>query len=147
MNIMIYTKLTRLAMRIAYDAHKDQVDLSGVPYVFHPFHIAEQMEDERTTVIALLHDVVEDSKYTFEDLEIFGFDDDILKPLRLLTRIPGEPYEKYIKRLCSDPAAVKVKLADLEHNLDDSRCEKQDEHILRLRERYEKAREYIKKGL
>lgn len=141
---MIYTKLTRLAMRIAYDAHKDQVDLSGVPYVFHPFHIAEQMEDEITTVIALLHDVVEDSKYTFEDLEIFGFGEDITKPLRLLTRIPGEPYEEYIKRLSVDPAAVKVKLADLEHNLDKTRCEKQDEHILRLRERYIRARQLLR---
>lgn len=131
-------------MRIAYDAHKDQVDLSGVPYVFHPFHIAEQMEDEITTVIALLHDVVEDSKYTFEDLEIFGFGEDITKPLRLLTRIPGEPYEEYIKKLSVDPAAVKVKLADLEHNLDETRCEKQDEHILRLRERYIRARQLLR---
>ena len=131
-------------MRIAYDAHKDQVDLSGVPYVFHPLHIAEQMEDEITTVIALLHDVVEDSKYTFEDLEIFGFGEDITKPRRLLTRIPGEPYEEYIKRLSVDPAAVKVKLADLEHNLDETRCEKQDEHILRLRERYIHARQLLR---
>lgn len=141
---MIYTKLTKLAMRIAYDAHKDQVDLSGVPYIFHPFHIAEQMEDEKTTIIALLHDVVEDSKYTFEDLEIFGFDDTITGPLKLLTRTAGEPYADYIKKLSANKAAVKVKLADLEHNLDKTRCEKPDDHILRLWERYEKAREYLK---
>lgn len=140
---MIYTKLTNLAMRIAYDAHKDQVDLAGVPYVFHPFHIAERMDDERTTIIALLHDVVEDSKYTFEDLAIFGFDETITGPLRSLTRASGEPYEDYIKRLSKDPTAVKVKLADLEHNLDPTRCAKQDEHLLRLRARYEKAKKFL----
>lgn len=140
---MLYTKLTRLAMRIAYDAHKDQSDLGGVPYVFHPFHIAEQMEDERTTVIALLHDVVEDSKYTFEDLAIFGFGSDIIEPLRLLTRDKSMPYEDYIKRLASDPAAARVKLADIEHNLDETRCPETTEHILALRRRYINAKSIL----
>ena len=66
---MIYTPLTRKAMRIAYEAHHGQFDETGVPYVFHPFHVAEQMTDEITTCMALLHDVVEDTDVTFEDLE------------------------------------------------------------------------------
>ena len=66
---MIYTPLTIKAARIAYEAHHGQFDLCGMPYVFHPYHVAEQMTDEYTTCVALLHDVVEDTDVTFEDLE------------------------------------------------------------------------------
>ena len=66
---MIYTDETKKAMRIAYDSHKDQVDISGIPYIFHPIHLAEQMTDEVATCVALLHDVVEDTPMTFEELE------------------------------------------------------------------------------
>ena len=82
---MIYTKRTRRAMQIAYEAHQNQCDKSGVPYIFHPIHLAEQMPDEVTTCVALLHDVVEDSNYTFEDLAAEGFGDEILSALKLLT--------------------------------------------------------------
>ena len=61
---MIYTELTKKAMKLAFTAHKDQVDKSGIPYVFHPIHLAEQMESEETAIVALLHDVVEDTEYT-----------------------------------------------------------------------------------
>ena len=66
---MIYTKKTKRALQICFDAHKDQVDKSQIPYVFHPFHLADQMQTEAETVVALLHDVVEDSDYTFADLK------------------------------------------------------------------------------
>ena len=65
---MIYTELTCRAMNIAYDAHHGQKDVNGVPYIFHPYHIAEQMPDETTTCVALLHDVVEDTDITMEEL-------------------------------------------------------------------------------
>ena len=65
---MIYTDQTKKAIKLMFEAHKDQTDKSGLPYVFHPFHLAEQMKDEATTVTALLHDVVEDTDYTV-DLE------------------------------------------------------------------------------
>ena len=65
---MIYTPLTNRAMQIAYQAHHGQVDKSGLPYIFHPYHLAEQMEDEYTTCIALLHDVMEDTDVTREEL-------------------------------------------------------------------------------
>ena len=70
---MIYTDLTKKALKLCFAAHKEQQDKSGLPYVFHPFHLAEQMEDELTTVTALLHDVVEDSPYTLTDLREMGF--------------------------------------------------------------------------
>ena len=66
---MIYTALTKKAMKVAYEAHHGQTDRSGVPYIFHPFHVAEQMDDELSVCAALLHDGVEDTEITFEDLE------------------------------------------------------------------------------
>lgn len=57
---MIYTDKTKKAMKLCFEAHKDQLDKSGMPYVFHPFHVAEQMSDEVTTIVALLYDVVEE---------------------------------------------------------------------------------------
>ena len=70
---MIYTGLTKKALKLCFEAHKEQVDKSGMPYVFHPFHLAEQMTDEATTVVALLHDVVEDTDITFEELKKQGY--------------------------------------------------------------------------
>ena len=70
---MIYTEQTKKAMKLCFEAHKEQVDKCGMPYVFHPYHLAEQMTDEDTVVAALLHDVVEDTEYTLEDLKEIGF--------------------------------------------------------------------------
>ena len=71
---MIYTKKTKKALGLCFEAHKEQLDKSGLPYVFHPFHLAEQMQTEETVVVALLHDVMEDTSYTAEDLKSEGFD-------------------------------------------------------------------------
>ncbi|MDE5833913.1 MAG: HD domain-containing protein, partial [Ruminococcus sp.] len=81
---MIYTEMTNKAMRIAYEAHHGQYDVNGVPYIFHPYHIAEQMTDEITTCVALLHDVIEDTEVTFEQLEQ-EFPEEVITALRLLT--------------------------------------------------------------
>ena len=74
---MIYTPITKKAIKLCFEAHKEQVDKSGMPYVFHPFHLAEQMQTEETTVVALLHDLVEDTDYTIEDLVSMGFSKNI----------------------------------------------------------------------
>ena len=122
---MIYTEKTRKALHICFCAHKDQMDKSGVPYVFHPFHVAERMKDEDSTVAALLHDVVEDTDYTFEQLEAEGFGENVMEALRLLTHKGGilteEDYLQYILKLKQNPIARAVKIADLEHNSDLSR--------------------------
>ena len=118
---MIYTELTKRAMNIAYQAHHGQLDKGGMPYVFHPLHLAEQMDDEVSTVAALLHDVVEDTEWTFEMLEAEGFPAESMAALRLLTHPEGEPYLDYVARLKDNPIAVKVKLADLRHNSDFTR--------------------------
>ncbi len=136
---MIYTNATRKALKLCFNAHKDQVDKDGIPYVFHPFHLAEQMEDEDTTVAALLHDVVEDTPYTFEDLEKMGFSENVMVALKLLTHDPAVPYMEYVARIRENPIAKAVKLADLRHNSDPTRPEVRDEKMLARKEKYAKA--------
>ena len=115
---MIYTAMTKKAMKICFEAHKEQKDKTGLPYVFHPFHLAEQMKDETTTIVALLHDVAEDTSITLEDLRKEGFSDDVMDALALLTHDPAVPYMDYIEMIKPNPVARAVKLADLSHNSD-----------------------------
>lgn len=133
---MIYTPETKRAMKLCFNAHKEQVDKSGLPYVFHPFHLAEQMTDEDTTVVALLHDVVEDSDYTFADLQELGFSESVLAALRLLTHDESVPYMDYVAAIKKNPVARAVKLADLRHNSDLSRMDEVTEKALARREKY-----------
>ena len=133
---MIYTPETKKAMKLCFAAHKAQKDKSGLPYVFHPFHLAEQMTDEETTVVALLHDVVEDSPYTFDDLKEMGFSEAVLSALRLLTHGDDTPYMDYVAAIKKNPIARAVKLADLRHNSDLSRMDEVTETILARREKY-----------
>ena len=100
---MLYTALTKKALRIAYNAHRGQEDEAGLPYIHHPLHLAEQMPDEASITVALLHDVVEKTMMTFADLERAGFPAAILEALRLLTREPAVPYQKYIAALKGPP--------------------------------------------
>lgn len=121
---LIYTPLTKKALKIAFDAHRNQLDKSGIPYVVHPLHLAEQMETEEEICTALLHDVVEDSPYTLQDMQAEGFPNAVLQALELLTRQPDVPYLDYVVRLWKNPIARKVKLADLAHNSDLARLDR-----------------------
>ena len=136
---MLYTPLTKKAMRLCFDAHKDQTDKSGMPYVFHPFHVAEQMTTEETVVVALLHDVVEDTDYTIADLQEMGFPYAVTDALALMTHTKGVPYMEYVAAIKGNPIATAVKLADLRHNSDLSRLDAVDEKALRRVEKYKKA--------
>ena len=132
---MIYTELTKKAMQIAFDAHKEQTDKTGLPYIFHPFHLAEQMDTEEEVCVALLHDVIEDTNMTFDDLRSYGFSDRIMDALSILTHDDGIPYSHYITTIkyCDNPLVKKVKLADLHHNNDETRL---DEISEKDRERF-----------
>lgn len=116
---MIYSNLTRKALRICFDAHKGQTDRSGVPYVFHPFHIAERMNDEMGVCTALLHEVVEDedNKITINNLKKNGFPEEVIQALELLNN-KNEDYDNYIKKIMGNPIARKVKIEDLKHDSD-----------------------------
>ena len=82
---MIYTDLTKKALKLSFQKHKDQVEKSGLPYIHHPIIVAEHMNDEETTIVALLHDVVEDTNTTFEEIESYGFSKDVMDALKLMT--------------------------------------------------------------
>ena len=137
---MIYTPLTKKALRISFDAHKNQVDKCGIPYVYHPFHLAEQMEDEESVCVALLHDVMEDAGITEEDLLKEGFSENIVSAIAMLTHDSRVPYPEYVEGLKFHPLSRIVKLADLRHNSDLSRI---DSVTLTDRDRAEKYRKAI----
>ena len=140
---MIYTPLTNKAMKIAYDAHHGQSDKSGIPYIFHPIHLAEQMTDEYTTCVALLHDVVEDTTVTLEDLAD-DFPREIIEAVALMTHKDDVPYLEYVAQIKANALAKTVKLADLRHNSDETRFENPDEAMLiHFREKYQKAFEIL----
>ena len=143
---MIYTPLTIKAMKVAYEAHEGQYDQSGVPYIFHPVHVAEQMEDELTTCVALLHDVLEDTKVTREELEQ-EFPQEVLEAVILLTHDSSVDYMDYVKRLCENTLARKVKIADIAHNTDETRLTGvalQPGQLEHWRKKYARAKEIIK---
>lgn len=140
---MIYTALTKKALSLCFEAHREQKDKSGLPYVFHPFHLAEQMDDEISTVCALLHDVVEDTEYTFDDLRKLGFPQEVADVLKLLTHSEDTPYMDYIEEISKNPTARKVKIADLKHNSDITRLEYVSEKDIQRVNKYKKALEIL----
>ena len=136
---MIYTEMTKKALKLCFTAHKDQTDKSGMPYVFHPFHLAEQMTDEDTTIVALLHDVIEDTPYTLDDLRAMGFNEQVLDALALMTHDKRIPYMDYVAKIKGNKIARTVKLADLKHNSDLSRLYNVDEKAMKRIEKYRQA--------
>ena len=143
---MIYTELTVKAMHIAYNAHSGQTDKNGMPYIFHPFHLAEQMHTESEICTALLHDAAEDTDITLEKLAE-DFPKEITDALKLLTHDKNIDYFDYVREIKTNPIARKVKLADLKHNSDLSRMTASgivpSEKDIRRREKYLKAIEIL----
>ena len=138
---MIYTPLTYKAMHIAYNAHHGQFDKGGVPYIFHPIHLAETMDDEISTCVALLHDTVEDTDVTLAQLAR-EFPREIVEAVDLLTHRDGVEYFDYVRAIRANPVAVKVKLADLAHNGDPKRICNQG-NAEKRREKYAKAKKIL----
>ena len=144
---MIYTPLTKRAAEIAYNAHMGQRDKAGMPYIFHPYHVAEQMKDEMTVCAALLHDVAEDTAVTLEELAK-EFPPQVIEALRLLTHDPKDEYMDYVAKIKGNPIARAVKIEDLKHNSDISRMSKDSplyERALSLRKKYAAALALLEK--
>lgn len=110
-----------IAFQLAKQAHKGQKDKAGTDYIYHPIHIAAQMETDIEKAVAYLHDVVEDTDITLCDLSNMGFPEQIVEAVDAITKRSGEPYDHYIKRVTENPVAKKVKIADMMHNSDISR--------------------------
>lgn len=143
---MVYTPLTNKALVYAYNAHHGQLDYNGIPFIFHPLHLAEQMDDEISCCAALLHDVVEDTDLTLEDLRK-DFPEAVVEVVALLTHDDSAEYNNsdyfdYIRKIKLHPIAKKVKLADIAHNSDQSRCTGAglpEEKLLFWQQKYQKA--------
>ncbi len=144
---MIYTPSTKRATLLALDAHRGQYDKGGLPYIMHPLHVAESMETEDECVVALLHDVLEDTEIIVSDLQEWGITERQIEALRLLCHDESVPYLEYIQKLMSDPIAVKVKIADLRHNSDLTRLTTITEEDRKRVELYKEALQLLQQEI
>ena len=140
---MIYTDNTKKAMKIMARQHKDQLDKSGLPYILHPWLVAEWQNDEVRTIVALLHDVVEDTDMTFEDIKKEGFSDEVIEALKLLTHDSKDDYDEYLKNIANNDIAIDVKLADLKHNSTISRLDNVEKKDIDRYNKYLRGIEYL----
>lgn len=136
---MLYTPLTKKALKISFEAHKDKYDKSGIAYVYHPYEVASNVRTESEVCVALLHDVVEDTTITFEYLIAEGFSSEIIDALRLMTHNDGTHYYDYIRKIKQNSIAKNVKLADLKHNSTISRLDKITEKDVERLKKYQYA--------
>ncbi|MBU4438002.1 MAG: GTP pyrophosphokinase [Acetobacterium sp.] len=127
------------AIEIAAIAHRGQIDKAGAPYILHPLRVMLTRDNELERICAVLHDVVEDSTITFEDLRKEGFSEIVLAVLDCLTKRDGENYEAFIGRILKNKTACRVKLADIEDNMDLSRIENPTEKDRERIEKYKNA--------
>ena len=141
--VMIYTELTKKAMQLAYNAHHGAYDKGGMPYFHHPLHLAEQMTTEEEAAAALLHDVIEDTDITAEELISHGIPLCVVEAVVLLTKPLDDNYFDYVRHVAENPIAKKVKLADLMHNSDISRISDITEADLARLKKYKKALEIL----
>ncbi len=120
-------------------AHQGQVDKAGEPYILHPIRVMLRVKELTTRQVALLHDVVEDTEVTLNDLRQFGYTDEVIEAVELLTHGPQDDYETYIEQIARNPIAREVKLADLADNLDVTRLSRITEATERRLARYRRA--------
>jgi (p)ppGpp synthase/HD superfamily hydrolase len=135
------------ALKFAMEKHEGQFDKAGEKYILHPLHVALQMHTEEEKIIALLHDVLEDTDATEEDLRDLGLSEETIGHIKVLTRAEDMTYNDYIENISKDKVAKKIKLKDLEHNMDTSRLKGDKEKTERLMKRYESAYKYLKEDM
>lgn len=132
------------AIEIAARAHKGQVDKSGAPYILHPLRLMLRMLTLSGMMVAVLHDVIEDSEMTAEGLRAEGFSEEIIDAVSAVTRRQDETYEAFIQRAAANPLAAGVKLADLEDNMDLLRLEELGDRDLQRLARYHRSWKQLK---
>lgn len=135
------------ALKIAVDAHSGQIDKGGMPYILHPIRVMMMGKNENEMICGVLHDVVEDSNVTLDDLRAEGFSNDILDALNLLTKHKGIDYDSYINGIVSNNLAARVKLNDIRDNMDVSRLQVIDDFAVKRIIKYKSAYHTIMKSL
>ncbi len=136
---MIETRLTAAATELAQQAHSGQKDKGGAPYIDHVFTVANAMDTEEETCVALLHDVLKDSDITADDMRELGMSDTVIETVELLTHDHSVEYFEYIRQVRENPLAAKVKRADLKHNADLSRMARLTSIDMKRRSKYLEA--------
>ena len=138
-----YDHLIDTALELALTAHKGQKDKSGKVYVLHPIRLMFRFDDSEAQLAALLHDSVEDSALEFEDLRKAGIPEEVIQAVDALSRREDESYDDYLDRLEKNPLAVRVKLADLEDNLDLKRLNSIQEKDIERLKKYHRVRQRL----
>jgi (p)ppGpp synthase/HD superfamily hydrolase len=127
------------AIEIAAQAHTGQKDKAGMPYILHPIRVMLAQKDETARIVAVLHDVIEDTSWTIERLSEEGFSQTILDAIVSVSRVDTESYDEFVLRAMSNPIGRAVKKADLEDNLDISRIPDPTPKDYKRLEKYRKA--------
>ena len=133
------------AISIATSAHKNQVDKGGKSYIEHPMRVMKQMTSDAARIVAVLHDVIEDSDYSFDDLVAAGFSEEIVSAIVVLIKKKEVSYKNYLRGIKTNPIAVAVKLADLQDNMDLTRLPTITEKDIERQKKYSRSSSYIKK--
>jgi (p)ppGpp synthase/HD superfamily hydrolase len=134
------------AIEIALRAHAGQKGKDGTPYVLHPLRLMTRMERDEERMAAVLHDVVEDSEVTLEELRELGMPREVVEAVGLLTHEEGVAYEDYVRRLADHPVARRIKLADLEDNSDIRRLTGMEEKDIERLRKYHRAWQILRPG-
>ena len=135
------------AIALAAMGHEGQMDKGGQPYILHPIRVMLQCETTEQKIVAMLHDLLEDTDITEEELRQAGFAENVVEAVLLLTKKEGEDYTAYIERICQNPLAARVKLADLMDNMDLNRLPGLTQKDFQRLEKYLRAKSRVEKAL
>jgi len=141
--MLSYNEQLQFALELAIKKHKNQEDKSGKPYILHPLHVMETVKTDDAKIVAILHDIIEDTDVTKEDLLNAGLSKHIVDAIVMLTRSDDIDCMDYVKKLSSNPLAKEVKLADLQHNMDLRRISTLKEKDLDRTRKYQIAYHYL----
>ena len=141
--MLSYNEQFQIALELAVEKHKNQTDKAGNPYILHPLHVMENVNSKEGKIIAILHDIIEDTDVTEDYLLKIRLSKRIVDAVVALTRSEDIDYQEYIKNLGSNPLAKEVKLADLEHNMDLKRLPTLEEKDLERNRKYQIAYHYL----
>ena len=141
--MLSYNEQFQIALELAVEKHKNQTDKAGNPYILHPLHVMENVNNKEGKIVAILHDIIEDTDITEDYLFKIGLSKRIVDAVVALTRSEDIDYQEYIKNLSSNPLAKEVKLADLEHNMDLKRLPTLEEKDLERNRKYQIAYHYL----
>ena len=141
--MLSYNAQFQIALELAVEKHKNQTDKAGNPYILHPLHVMENVNNKEGKIVAILHDIIEDTDITEDYLLKIGLSKRIVDAVVALTRSEDIDYQEYIKNLSSNPLAKEVKLADLEHNMDLKRLPTLEEKDLERNRKYQIAYHYL----